>query len=142
VTTSTASLRLPARPELIPAARAFTTALLRGWGTPDTTVDDAGLLVTELATAALRTGPAPFTITMTTHDGRLRVRVTTSRGGQPFLLVAGYGTWLVDAIALAWGVDDDEDEQTCWFELPREDVDAAAALSEGSLKRDATVVPV
>ncbi|MFJ9695792.1 ATP-binding protein [Kitasatospora sp. NPDC101183] len=93
-----AMLRLPYQPESVGVARRFVCAKLREWGLGEA-VDDAALIVSELATNAVRTGcqtrmivalrrPAPGIVRILVGDGsrvmpvmiRARISATSGRG--------------------------------------------------------------
>lgn len=119
----------PGRAASIAEARSFVAALLVGWPV----VDDARLVVSELATNAVRH-------TASGHDGGEfdvyvcfasdRVRVSVRDGGSkclPILLLdadgredeSGRGLFLVRGMSAGWGVDDHPGGRVVWAELLR-----------------------
>jgi anti-sigma regulatory factor (Ser/Thr protein kinase) len=114
----------PAEDRRVPAARGFTAAALAGWGV---TAEDAGLLVTELASNAVRAagGTAcgqflvriryrPSVVLLEVGDASDRVPVLASRGpgeehGRGLLLVARLAAecgWYADGTGwkIVWAV--------------------------------------
>jgi anti-sigma regulatory factor (Ser/Thr protein kinase) len=104
-------------------ARQFVAQALRGWGHDDSLIDDAQLLVTELATNSVVHARAPFRVAARASEGGVRVsvcdasRVTpTLRNGGP-MTVSGRGLRLVAALSARWGVEVVADGKTVWAEL-------------------------
>ena len=84
--------------------------MLRGWSLAPDVVDAAALLVTELATNAVRHGCGDLVVNMTEGDGLIRVSVHDDASAQPCQGTAaadddegGRGLSLVDAVSLRWG---------------------------------------
>ncbi|UXY29622.1 ATP-binding protein [Streptomyces sp. HUAS TT20] len=109
------------------AAREARTAVrrqLEEWGLAerDEVVDVAELLVSELATNALRHASSPFRLTLLASHGVLRCEVADTDRRTPEVLDAGIaesgrGMTLVDALARRWGCHQDGPGKTVWFEL-------------------------
>ena len=87
--------------------------------------DDAVLLVSELASNAVRHGSGPtFRLTARMRGRRCRVDVVDdgdsfvppSQPAPPEEVLAGRGLTIVDALSDAWGVDDGEPTHV-WFEI-------------------------
>lgn len=85
------------------------------------------LLVSELAANAVQHGGTSFTVRFDRTDGRVRVEVTDQGGGRPRLAaqdpwaVSGRGLRLVDALATAWGIDQEPPPATTvWFTVAAE----------------------
>jgi anti-sigma regulatory factor (Ser/Thr protein kinase) len=82
--------------------------------------EDAGLMVSELVTNALRHGRGPVTLRLTADSDGVRVEVA-DRGSGPVLVNAapgaegGWGLRLVDRLADAWGVE--QGSTVVWFWL-------------------------
>ena len=120
---------MPNRPDSTPAARAFLSRLLDGWGIPDEVIDDASLLATELLSNAVRHGTGLVTLRVEVEDGVIQVRVHDDAGGQPVVKEAdptstgGRGLFLVECVADQWGSDPDEAGKTVWFRLKTENGD-------------------
>ena len=85
---------------------------------------DAELLVSELASNALRHGRGEITLRARLDDDRLRVEVIDEGSGfervlrhRDFKVVGGWGLEIVEDIASRWGVR--EGTTHAWFELER-----------------------
>jgi anti-sigma regulatory factor (Ser/Thr protein kinase) len=108
-------------------ARHFVADALGTWGHGGTLLDDARLLVTELATNAVVHARSPFSV-MARSEGdlvRLSVRDASShtptlRAGGP-TATSGRGLRLVAALSSSWGVDTSADGKTVWAELCQTD---------------------
>jgi anti-sigma regulatory factor (Ser/Thr protein kinase) len=119
-------LRLPAEP----IAPALARAGIRGAAPdlPDRTAADLALLLTEVVSNAVRhASPSPGDeIRIRLHTGE-PVRVEVVDGGPGFEPLApaasdgaqasGWGLFLLDRIASAWGVEHGSDGTMVWFEL-------------------------
>jgi anti-sigma regulatory factor (Ser/Thr protein kinase) len=120
-----ARLELPGTAESVRAARAFLTTLLRSWSVRDETVDDAALLLSEVAGNAVRHGAGDMALEVRREEGMLRVEVHDEAYALPRLLDSethqdaegGRGMWLVDAIAERWDTRRTERGKAVWFEL-------------------------
>jgi anti-sigma regulatory factor (Ser/Thr protein kinase) len=118
-----AGVRVPDRLDSIPAARAFLTRLLDGWGIADEVIDDACLLASELMSNAVKHGGGAVDLQIEAEDGRLRVGVHDDAGGTPVVTEAGSsstggrGMWIVQSVAHDWGTDPDASGKTVWFDL-------------------------
>lgn len=120
-----AEVRVPHRPDSVPATRAFLTRLLDGWGVEGSVIDDASLLASELMTNAVRHGSGIVRLRVETDEGRLHVAVHDDLDKRPVVnhvgaaSPGGRGMWIVESIAHDWGTDDDGDTpgKTVWFEL-------------------------
>ncbi|MET9383812.1 ATP-binding protein [Streptomyces sp. NPDC002928] len=110
------SFRLPRHPASVGLARRRVRDHLADWGhTPgDPALDDAVLLVSELATNVVRHGPLrerEFEVAVTAlADGSCLIEVSDEGRVEPRLRVvgewaeAGRGLHLVEHVAAAWGV--------------------------------------
>lgn len=113
----------PASPASVPAARSFVVATLAE--APGELSSTAGLLVSELATNAVRHAGTPsFVVDVeVTPGGGTRVAVTDTGIGHPIPRTPGptaehgRGLQLVETLSTAWGVDRDTTSKTVWFEL-------------------------
>jgi anti-sigma regulatory factor (Ser/Thr protein kinase) len=104
-------------------ARHLVADALGAWGHGGVLVDDAQLVVTELATNAVVHARSPFTVVAEAHDRGVRVSVQDVSHVQPrlraheLLASSGRGLQLVAAIAVDWGVELTADGKTVWAEL-------------------------
>lgn len=108
-----------ADPAAVGAARHFVRAFLEG----DERTEDAELIVSELATNALRHAGSPFTVALTLN-GRLRIDVGDTLPQLPTLrapspeVVDGRGLQIVAAVATSWGTKlDPGGGKVVWAEL-------------------------
>ena len=114
---------MPNRPESTPAARAFLSRLLDGWGLPEDVIDDASLLTTELVSNAVRHGTGLVTLRVEVEQGVVYVRVHDDAAGLPSVgnaaptSLGGRGLFIVECVADDWGSDRDEPGKTVWFRL-------------------------
>jgi anti-sigma regulatory factor (Ser/Thr protein kinase) len=110
-------------PPAIRAVRHLVTDTLRAWG-QDALVPDAELLVSELATNAVRHASSPFRASVSRTGATIRIAVEDLGSTEPQLRPAdlerlgGRGVALVDAVSLAWGVDPAPLGKVVWCELP------------------------
>jgi anti-sigma regulatory factor (Ser/Thr protein kinase) len=114
---------VPNRPDSTPAARAFLTRLLNGWGVEDEVIDDASLLTTELVANAVRHGAGNVKLRVEVEDGVVQVRVHDQGTDVPTVRHAdsssmdGRGLWIVECVADEWGSDREESGKSVWFRL-------------------------
>ena len=126
VTSATAEAVVPNRPDSTPAARAFLSRLLDGWGIPEEVIDDASLLATELLSNAVRHGTGLVTLRVEVEGGVVQVRVHDDAAEMPVVKdvdptsTGGRGLFLVECVADQWGSDPDGDGKTVWFRLRAE----------------------
>ncbi|MEV7964997.1 ATP-binding protein [Sphaerisporangium sp. NPDC088356] len=123
------TVQLPGRVISVSVARAFVRELLGAEGWRD--ADDAELLVSELVTNAVRhsaSGSKPLgLVTLTVTDNGDALHVDVIDEGAPHHVPrvqeptidgdSGRGLWLVEQIASAWGVREDQAGRTVWFEI-------------------------
>ena len=101
--------QLPAEDESVPRARHFVSTLLIDHRFPNL-VEDVRLVVSELATNAVRHARTPFTVTLERDDQSVMVTVTDGSPDPPVHLAAdplhtgGRGLSLVDTVSRDWGV--------------------------------------
>lgn len=94
-------------------------------GLPDTTVDLAELLTSELVTNAIRHGSGPVTMRLSCSDGVLAISVSDDDPAMPFLQPdeplspGGRGVRMVQRMAQEWGVTprDNGPGKVVWFRL-------------------------
>jgi len=89
----------------------------------DTTIANAALIVTELATNAVRHAATPFSVAVRLHGSVARIAVSDQRGlrstpGAPLTATRPHGLALIDAIATSWGVEQIHGGKTVWAEFP------------------------
>jgi hypothetical protein len=104
-------------------ARRFVTDTLVAWSRTDL-VDDAAVIITELATNAILHARTGFTVTISCRaDGAIRVAVRDASLQPPRLRRpapfegSGRGLGLVAAIAAGWGTDVLRDGKVVWAQL-------------------------
>ncbi|MCX4740737.1 ATP-binding protein [Streptomyces antibioticus] len=102
--------------------RRIVRASLNRWGRPEL-IEDTELLLTELATNALRHGSGrSICVRVSAQDDTLKIQVTDGSPTRPELRHAalddegGRGLLLVESLAEEWGVSDDG--TTTWCTLP------------------------
>lgn len=111
----------PNTPSSVPAVRRMVRAAL---GTsPEATRDRALLMVSELATNALKHGRSGFTVSVECTAEMVRVEVSDSGLGEPRLRhpsvrdPTGRGLLIVQALAYEWGVRSSPEGKVVWFTL-------------------------
>lgn len=119
-----AQLRLPPRLSSPALARQLAAAQLEAWGLSD--LSDIGLLLlSELATNAVRHGGTGFEVEVAHTGEGVHFRVTDHGGGTPRRAApgpaaeGGRGLLLVDELASRWGVTRGPGCTAVWFELDR-----------------------
>jgi anti-sigma regulatory factor (Ser/Thr protein kinase) len=89
---------------------------------PETTVRDAALLVSELATNAVRHAATPFSVGLSLEGGVVTVEVADTGGGEvarrETVDEGGRGLNLVERIAQDWGVRRRLEGKAVYFRLP------------------------
>jgi hypothetical protein len=106
-------------------ARHFVTDTLAAWGRADL-IDDAALIVSELATNAVLHARTDFTVTLSRlPEGTIRLAVRDASMARPRprragpLDGSGRGLGLVAAFATGWGAEFLPDGKVVWAELTR-----------------------
>jgi anti-sigma regulatory factor (Ser/Thr protein kinase) len=118
-----ASAQFPAAAEAPGDARHFVTAVLEGWGCGGLFLDDAKLIVTELATNAVMHADSPFSVLTRADESGVRITVGDCSISRPAvracnpLATSGRGLQLVRALAVDWGVEFTAGGKTVWAEL-------------------------
>lgn len=105
------------------AVRHLVTDTLRAWD-QEALVHDGALLVSELATNAVRHATSPFRVQITRSDRAVRIAVEDLGPGEPRVRPTdlehrgGRGVALIDAMALSWGCEPAAAGKVVWCELP------------------------
>lgn len=121
---SEVELHLTPRPIAATLARAAVAAI--GSPLPEAVMRDAELLTSEVVTNAVThgaSGPSDELTVRVVADGYVRVEVVDP--GPPFDVDAaepaprpgGWGLFLVDTLATAWGIDPEGAGKRVWFEI-------------------------
>lgn len=122
-----------AEPESPGMARRLVVDALQRWGAASTLVNDVALLVSELATNAVRHAHSSFSISVRASGSTLRVAVhdavgLAGTGSQAWLIPEPlHGLSLVDALCTCWGVEDTPRGKLVWADLPYEAPGVSAA---------------
>lgn len=110
-------------PAAVAQVRSFVAASVKG---PRELVDDACLVVSELATNAVLHARTPFRVAVEPRGDAVRVVVHDGSPRRPVASDAapgattGRGLQIVDALSRAWGVEPTEDGKAVWAELVRD----------------------
>jgi|HubBroStandDraft_6_1064221.scaffolds.fasta_scaffold81757_2 anti-sigma regulatory factor (Ser/Thr protein kinase) len=105
-------------------ARRMMVAELRRCGYRNTVVQDAALVLSEMATNAILHAGSPFLVSVRHEDQMLRIAV---RDGSPLVCVmpeqgliarSGHGLGLIDAVTARWDVEATSDGKVVWADLP------------------------
>jgi anti-sigma regulatory factor (Ser/Thr protein kinase) len=113
--------RFPNDPTSVPAARRFVADAVAG--VPPEIQHRVVLMVSEIATNAIKHARTGFTVSVEPGDGSLRVEVRDSGGGRPVrgepppTQPDGRGLLIVERLADAWGVERDASGTVVWFSL-------------------------
>lgn len=114
---------LPATPEAAGRARELVRELLTAAGVT-TILDDALLVVSELATNAVRYGSSPIALHLTLDDARLVIAVQDAHPSDlpyPKVLTQtepdGRGMHLISAMTTRWGWDRSVNTKVVWAEI-------------------------
>jgi len=128
-------LTLPETLSSVAEARRFVRATLADW--PMTCcLDDVELVVSELVGNALRHGRGRPVLRLRGMPDRLRVEVLDESPEVPSPRASGadggWGLYLVERIATAWGVQPHPQGKVVWRELPAASAGMSAAGCPGS----------
>jgi len=105
------------------ASRKFVIDTLIAWNLRHV-IDDAALIVSELATNAVLHGRSAFTVLLSSEAGTLCISVRDDSASVPSVknptatTISGRGLRLVAAVAQRWGTERDGDGKLVWAELP------------------------
>ncbi len=118
--------RFPADAAATQAARRFVAGALREWHADERLLDDAQLVVTELATNAVLHARSPFLVVVRVDDTAVRLTVHDNSCVQPRVrrnghraVSGGRGLHVVAALTRRWGVEPTDDGKAVWAELER-----------------------
>jgi anti-sigma regulatory factor (Ser/Thr protein kinase) len=106
-------------------ARRLAVAALRRWGIEETLVDDAALVLSELANNAVIHARSSFSVEICAQACALRIAVADPRPraflgkGGSLTPRVGHGLGVIEAISSAWGVEDRPEGKVVWAELRR-----------------------
>ncbi|MFE0460300.1 SpoIIE family protein phosphatase [Kitasatospora sp. NPDC058965] len=121
----TTTWRLPARDDAPARARARVRALLRQWRTPDDTLDNVLLLISELVTNAVRFAAGPITVRVIRAGDGLLCEVGDTGNGRPrlsrggLLDEGGRGLHVVHRITTRWGVRWTDTGKVVWADVAK-----------------------
>lgn len=121
-----ARITLAPEPTSPRAARRFLASLLVSWRMPELLEGEAALLLSELATNAVKHARSPFTVVVRYDGHYLRIEVDDASQGRPKLggrdvgglRTSGRGLVLVDTVAHRWGTVPTTRGKRVWFDLP------------------------
>ncbi len=109
-------------------ARHFALDLLRGWRLEQrcgvNLASDVAIVVSELATNAVRHARSGFTVSLMLGADAVQIRIedarplASSHGDPPLPVSPDHGLGLVDAVSAHWGVQPADGGKTVWAELP------------------------
>jgi anti-sigma regulatory factor (Ser/Thr protein kinase) len=115
--------RFSGRADAPRSARRWITAALRTWGQHPDLLDEAELVVSELATNAIVHARSAFSVSVRSEGGRVRLSVSDTSPVAPFVrdpgpsAMFGRGMRLIGDVASDWGVDVAAGGKTVWVEL-------------------------
>jgi anti-sigma regulatory factor (Ser/Thr protein kinase) len=115
----------PEAPDSPRAARWFVTSTLRRWHEGGALIDDAALVVTELATNAVLHARSGFSVDVAAQDNTVRISVEDGAAGLPvrqgrsLVGSSGRGLSLVAEMADRWGSERRGSGKVVWAELHR-----------------------
>jgi signal transduction histidine kinase len=113
----------PAEPSSPGHARRMSANALRQWGHGDRLVDDVTLVVSELASNAVRHARSPFSVTVRMRGSMVCIAVEdraplASAALHDCLTVQPlHGLGLIDALCAGWGIEDTHDGKIVWAQL-------------------------
>jgi len=116
-----ARMRLAGDPITTRDARLFVTSVLRSWRLTELADDDMAVLISELATNAVRHVGKPYQVVVRYDGFAVRVEVEDPSGDAPRLRtptddeLSGRGLVIVDALADQWGFSSLSTGKRVWF---------------------------
>lgn len=126
-----ARVRLPVDPRSAGEARRFIRGLLQSWRMPELLDGDVELLVSEVASNAVRHARSAFTVVVRYDGETVRVEVGDGSRARPVPRAptldqtGGRGLFLVETLALRWGVVPTAEGKRIWFDVPAPSVPPA-----------------
>lgn len=116
--------RFPAERDAPGRARRLVVAELRRWGHGDALVNEAALVLSELASNAVIHAGSSFSIVVGAQESMLRIAVedacplatTEPNGG--LIARSEHGLAVIDALSARWGIDGTPHGKVVWAELP------------------------
>jgi anti-sigma regulatory factor (Ser/Thr protein kinase) len=126
----------PGAPESVPTARHFVSNAVAD--VPKEIADRAALMVSELATNAIRHGGSDFEVLVELTSDELHVEIADSGGGSPAvhralpLDASGRGLHIVESLSDKWGVRNSTSGigKTVWFTLSLFPTNQASARTD------------
>lgn len=115
-------LQLSDEPSRIAEARRFVRQQLTAWGHEEL-IDDASLVVTELATNAIAHARTPYLIRVSAGLTSVRIEVIDQGAGSPEPhpptddAEGGRGLLIVSSLAASWGIEDALPGKVVWADL-------------------------
>jgi anti-sigma regulatory factor (Ser/Thr protein kinase) len=112
-----------ADPDAVAAARKYTVEKLRDWGAGEQSAA-AALIVSELASNAIKHACSEFELSLRWDDERLRITVSDASAVRPVPrkpepgATSGYGLNIVNALASDWGCTWGNQGKEIWVQLP------------------------
>ncbi|HET7798918.1 MAG TPA: MEDS domain-containing protein [Humibacillus xanthopallidus] len=122
--------------ESVPSARHFVVDVLRAWGM-DHLDGDAAIVISELATNALRHAETPFRVVLDRQQDGVRLGVEDAarnplaRRSPSSYDLGGRGVDIVEALSRRWGWTELPSGKLVWADLVEAGATSAAAASEG-----------
>ncbi|NUQ98342.1 MAG: ATP-binding protein [Streptomyces sp.] len=121
-----ADINLPRVPQSVGGSRTWLAKTLAGWDVDSDTIDDAVLVLSEIATNAIvhNAGTDDTTVTAAWWHGHLRVTVSDPDLRVPVLGLAddehGRGLAIVGELATRWGTTKTRNGKITYFEMTSE----------------------
>jgi len=110
-------------PVVVREVRDFVREVLRRWG-EHALVDEAELIVGELASNAVLHACSPFRVSVSRTNTEVKIAVRDASSILPENVIGpvdrdgGRGIWIVDAVSERWAADPEADGKTIWAKLP------------------------
>ncbi|MFJ4653304.1 MEDS domain-containing protein [Nocardia sp. NPDC088792] len=110
-------------PVAVSAARRFVTDRLRSWGRSARVIDDAALVVSELAANAVVHAHTVFRVSLAQSDSTVKITTEDLSAAQPVLgsrdrtSPGGRGMLLINALSSRWGAEAGAQGKSIWSEI-------------------------